>query len=491
MKLDTLLKLFLPDLALPEAELLLTHLSEDSRSVRPGTLFIAKPGAEQHIAAACEKGAVAVLIDANSAYADNTSTIPLIRLPDLVDKMGKIAASFYGYPAEALAVIGITGTNGKTSCSQYLAQVFSKANRKTGVIGTVGYGFLPDLTPSTHTTPCVIENHGLLAALQKKGAEYVAMEVSSHAMDQNRLAAIPIHTAIFTNLSRDHLDYHQTMEIYGLAKRKLFERPELQHAIINADDAFGRTLLKYCKKHLPTMAYTADPQYQGAPEETVRATHIQIHPRGLSAHIQSPWGEGLLFSPLLGRFNLMNLLAVYTCICQQGIAHVDALEYLSQLTPVAGRMQCYGNEDQALVVVDYAHTPDALEKALLALREHCTGKIFCVFGCGGNRDRGKRPEMGRIAETHADQVIVTNDNPRHEAPNSIADEILSGFVTPDKAIVLLDRKAAIMHALSLAQKGDVVLVAGKGHEAYQQVGDTKHPFNDAELVKKLLVAEGA
>lgn len=353
--------------------------------------------------------------------------------------------------------------------------------KRCGVIGTLGSGFPDAITPGALTTPGAIELQHIIATLQQRGATYLAMEVSSHSLVQHRVAGIPFEIALFTNLTRDHLDYHGSMENYAQAKRLLFLTSTLKSAVINADDAFGRQLLTEFAPKLACYAYTTQSRSLNN-VAMISADNIRLHTHGFSADIHTPWGEGELHSTLFGRFNLSNLLAVLTTLGILGIPFAQILEHLNTLPTVTGRMQRFGGGAQPTVVVDYAHTPDALEQALTALREHSQRHLWCVFGCGGNRDSGKRQLMARIAETHSDHVIVTDDNPRLEDPQKITDDILSGFLHLDAVYVEHDRKRAIAYAIQHASADDIILIAGKGHEPYQQIGATKIPFSDAEQV---------
>lgn len=473
----------------------ISGLCSDSRQVKEGDLFIAHAGSlefrPRFIQQAISRGAVAVLQDAptTSAYVQLQRNVPIFSIPNLKAQVGPIAARFYGNPTDGMQVIGVTGTNGKTSCSQFIALALQHAGSHCGVIGTLGYGFPDTMHPSFLTTPDAITLQRLLAELKQQNAHSVAMEVSSHGLTQHRVAGVQFDIAIFTNLTRDHLDYHGDMEHYGQAKRQLFLHPGLSAAVINADDAFGLQLLDEFSSKLPCFAYTTQ-EVVVSRADTVSATHIKLSHHGFSARITTPWGSGVLKSSLLGRFNLSNLLAVLTTLGIMQIPFTDILQYLSSLSTIPGRMQPFGGNKRPLVVVDYSHTPDSLEKALIALREHCSGTLWCVFGCGGNRDAGKRPLMGQIAERYSDQLIITADNPRFEDQQRITDDIISGLLCPWAAEIEHDRQTAIAYAINSAHAGDIVLIAGKGHECYQQIGAEKLPFNDAEQVVKHLALRG-
>jgi UDP-N-acetylmuramyl-tripeptide synthetase len=471
---------------------LITGIAIDSRKVQVGDLFLAYRGevvdGRDFIADAIAKGAVAVLCeDAIPKELALITKIPIIVIPNLRHRVGLIAAKFYDYPARKLTVIGVTGTNGKTSVTQFIAAALTDLGVTCGVIGTIGVGFPGKLSPLLITTPDPITLQRWLFTFEKEGAQAVVMEVSSHSLVQQRISGIDFKIAVFTNLTRDHLDYHGTMENYGTAKKMLFMQQGLQHAIINADDEFGQKLIKELKTSLQVYAYTAKDMQAEVP--IVKAQDIKLDIAGILAHIVTPWGKGVLKSRLIGGFNVSNLLAVLTVL---GVMKVDlaaALTSIEKLKTVNGRMQTFGGDKKPLVVVDYAHTPDALEQALLVLRECCHGALWCVFGCGGDRDCGKRPIMGQIAEYYSDHIIITNDNPRAEDPQQIIDDILKGLLCPWAAEVEQDRRAAIAHAIDCAQANDVILIAGKGHEDYQIIGKEKLHFSDQEVVEKVLSAK--
>lgn len=464
-----------------------TGLSSDSRDLQKGNCFFAIKGHQvdgrDYIQSAVEKGACAVILDEAYPYSGDIA-IPIIPIPQLATRLGEIAGRYYQDPASHLTMIGVTGTNGKTSTSQYIATAMNLAAKPCGVMGTLGYGFPSSLCPSTHTTPNALELQKQLADIYRQGARAVAMEVSSHALDQHRIGGIRFDIAIFTNLTRDHLDYHGTMENYAAAKRKLFYTDGLRFAVINTDDEFGLKLAEELSGKLDIYCYGLRENALSLP--MVQAHHIHFNHRGISAKISSPWGEGLIRSKLLGRFNVSNLLAVFTSLQLLEIPFEEALNYLTNFTTVAGRMQMFGGGKLPLAVVDYAHTPDALAQVLIALREHTQGTLWCVFGCGGDRDRGKRPLMAQVAERYADQLIITDDNPRTEDAKQIVSEMMGGLLCPWAVEIEHDRGAAIAHVISCAQAGDVVLVAGKGHENYQIIGTEKIPFSDSEHIKTQL-----
>lgn len=475
----------------------------DSRHCRRGDLFLAVKGrshdGRHHIGAAMVAGCAAVIAEAEGFDAVcggmiRGDKVPLVLEPRLDSQLSAIAARFYGEPCAGLSMTAITGTNGKTTCSYLLGQLMSSLGTPTGIIGTLGYGIVDggatSFTATGMTTPDPVELQRILATFAEGGVQALTMEVSSHSLDQHRVAAVAFDTAIFTNLSRDHLDYHGSLEAYGAAKEKLFRWPGLRVAIINSDDHFGAQLLANLPSAVTGISYSLRP---GA---DVSADNISYSARGISADIQTPWGTGRLHSQLLGEFNLANLLAVVAAACAQGHDLNGVLSLIPGLQSVAGRMELVKSGASTQVVVDYAHTPDALAKALQALRRHCSGKLWCVFGCGGDRDPGKRPQMGAIAAQLADQVVVTSDNPRSENPRAIIDSILSGIDKDSAVVVESDRRAAIRLAIAAAGGDDTVLIAGKGHEDYQQIGALRLPFSDlAEarlaLGDKALSGEGA
>lgn len=459
----------------------ITGLALDSRAVQPGFLFLAVPGTHadgrSYIAGALARGAAAVAYE-RDGFEPGADAANAVAVPGLRGQIGVIADRFYHSPSRRLQVIGVTGTNGKTTTTHLLAQALERGDRRCGLIGTLGCGFPGALDPSLHTTPDAISVHRLMNRFVADGAQAVCMEVSSHALDQARVAAVHFDIAVFTNLTRDHLDYHGDMDAYAAAKAKLFEFPHLTAAVINADDRFGRALIERSRERVRVVGF-------GFERGEVRARHVEPTPAGLTIQVTTPVGEAEVRSPLLGRFNAGNLLAVLAVLLVLDIPLTEAAAALAHAQPVAGRMERFGgDEGRPLVVVDYAHTPDALDKVLQALREHTTGKLVCVFGCGGDRDRGKRPLMGAIAERLADVVILTNDNPRHESPQAILDEIAAGMRTA--ATMVPDRVQAIRTALREARDGDIVLVAGKGHEDYQQIGDRRLPYSDRDTVQELL-----
>ncbi len=457
-------------------------ITADSRKVEKGSLFLAYAGehtdGRNFIAQAISQGAAAVLWQRDGFQWNPQWQLANLGIDNLRAEAGNIAGDFYGVPSKALWMIGVTGTNGKTSCSHWLGQAFNHHGRKTAVIGTLGNGFPNSLSAAINTTPDPILLHGMLADYLKQGANAVVMEVSSHGLDQDRVNGVHFDIALFTNLSRDHLDYHGEMAAYAAAKKKLFDWEGLGCAVLNSDDVFGKEVAEdLIKQGKQVVTY-------GLESGEVRGSELNFSEQGISMLVSTPQGEARLQASLLGRFNAYNLLAVLATLLASDISLAQAAEAIAQIKPVAGRMQQLGGGKQPLVVVDYAHTPDALEKVLLALREQAKGKLHCVFGCGGDRDQGKRPLMGEMASRLADEVVVTSDNPRSENPAEIISAIVAGMrgdyqVEPDRA-------AAIARAINAAKPGDVVLVAGKGHEEYQEIAGVKHPFSDQQIVRQAL-----
>jgi UDP-N-acetylmuramoyl-L-alanyl-D-glutamate--2,6-diaminopimelate ligase len=471
---------------LPEAasSILIRELTLDSRKVRPGDLFLAVPGTQQdgrvHIADAIARGAAAVAYEAEGAAVMTAQSAELLAIKGLANQLSAIAGRFYGEPSRGLHLIGITGTNGKTSVSQLLAQALDLLGERCGIVGTLGNGFYNALALGRHTTPDPIGVQATLAEMKKAGARAVAMEVSSHGLHQGRVAALDFDVAVFTNLSRDHLDYHGSMEAYGEAKAALFAWPDLRCRVLNLDDAFGRELA----------ARTPPSRLIGYSLEDRSAylycRQARFDEQGVVATVVTPQGERSLRSSLLGRFNLSNLLAVVGALLGMDYPLDEILKVLPQLQGPVGRMQRLGGVRQPLVVVDYAHTPDALEKVLEALRPHVKGRLLCLFGCGGDRDSGKRPLMAAVVERLADGVLVTDDNPRTESPQQIFSDIRAGFNSPDQVQFVHGRGQAIAQLIAAASVDDVLVLAGKGHEDYQEINGERQPFSDLVEAAKAL-----
>ncbi|MBD7976118.1 UDP-N-acetylmuramoyl-L-alanyl-D-glutamate--2,6-diaminopimelate ligase [Serpens gallinarum] len=464
---------------------LVRELTLDSRKVRPGDLFLAVPGVSHdgraHIADAIARGAVAVAYEAEGAPPLPDSQATLLPIKGLSKQLSAIAGRFYGEPSRGLHLVGVTGTNGKTSVSQLLAQALDRLGERCGIVGTLGTGFYGALESGRHTTPDPLAVQATLGLLKQAGARAVAMEVSSHGLAQGRVAGLDFDVAVFTNLSRDHLDYHGSMEAYGAVKAMLFAWPQLRCRVINLDDPFGRQLAGLEGARLIDYSIDDAAAY-------VYCRQVRFDDHGVRAELITPLGQGLLRSPLLGRFNLSNLLAVIGALLGMDYSLDDVLRVLPDLQGPSGRMQRLGGGAAPLVVVDYAHTPDALEKVLEALRPHVRGRLLCLFGCGGDRDRGKRPLMAEVAERHADGVLVTDDNPRSEDPLEILAEIRAGFTRPETVQFMSGRGQAIASLIAGASADDIVLLAGKGHEDYQEINGVRQPFSDLDEASKALAA---
>ncbi len=482
----------------------------DSRVLRAGDAFVAYPGASadgrRYIPDAIARGAVAVLWEREGFSWDEAWRVPNVAVDGLRALAGDIAHEVYGRPSEKLWLAGVTGTNGKTSCSQWIAQALTSLGRKTAVIGTLGSGFpaapggepAAELAPSVNTTPDAIELHRQLAEFLQAGAQGVAMEVSSIGLDQGRVNGAQFDVALLTNLSRDHLDYHGDMERYAAAKARFFDTPGLSGAVLNMDDVLGvRIAQKLAGGKVACAGYSAHAGVAGAAglEFFLEAENIRLTREGLAFGLVSSWGRAEVASGLLGRFNVANLLGVLGVLLGAGVALAPAVAALAALTPLPGRMQRLGGAGKPLAVVDYAHSPDALEQALIGLRPLANsdgGRLVCVFGCGGDRDRGKRALMGALAARNADQVVLTSDNPRSEDPLEIIAEILEGVLGEARSgqapLVIADRRQAIVAAIAGASAGDVVLIAGKGHEDYQERAGRRIPFSDAAVAAEALAA---
>jgi UDP-N-acetylmuramoyl-L-alanyl-D-glutamate--2,6-diaminopimelate ligase len=484
----------LPGVAGVPEDLAVSGLVQDSRDVQPGDAFVAIAGFGVHgllfTGQARAAGASAVLFEP-PAPADIRVPDDAIAVPGLRARMGAMADQFHGGPSHAMTMVGVTGTSGKTSTVQLLAQALTLLGTRSGTIGTLGAGLYGEAAATGFTTPLVLQMHALLAQLRDAGARAVAMEVSSHALDQGRVDAVHYDVAVFTNLTRDHLDYHGDMASYGAAKAKLFSRPGLRAAVVNIDDAFGRELLGA----LPDGVRGIGTSSQGA-QADVRAENVALAADGIAFDLVLGDERRSVASPLLGRFNVDNLVAVAATLHALGESADAIAGALPRLQPIPGRMNRLGGAMSdgrrlPLVVVDYSHKPDALQQALASLRGHLHGRLTCVFGCGGERDRGKRPQMAAIAEAAAESVIVTDDNPRGEDGDAIVADIMAGFADPAKVVVERDRRKAIERAIGAAGPGDIVLVAGKGHETYQEVAGVKHAFDDSAVAREALARPGA
>jgi UDP-N-acetylmuramoyl-L-alanyl-D-glutamate--2,6-diaminopimelate ligase len=467
-----------------------TDITLDSRAITAGALFIAVPGLRSHgldfARQAIANGATAILYEpaSNVQPPQATANLVVLAVPHLSKVIGALADRFFAAPSATVQVVGVTGTNGKTTSAYLLPAALAKLGRLAGYAGTLGYGHIDALKASAHTTADCITVHRQLAALRDAGDAYVGMEVSSHALDQGRIDGVRVHSALFTNLTRDHLDYHGTLEAYGAAKERLFQREELQHCVVNAGDAFGRDVIARLMKqraHPPITAFATTDAYRRLGDRQLYATYIEPTPTGLHIAFDGSWEAGVIRSRLIGAFNAENLLGVLAVMLGLDVPLAQAVQALEQCTAPPGRMETLTVAQQPTVVIDYAHTPDALGKALQTARAHSTGRLVCVFGCGGDRDAGKRPLMGAIAEQQADVVVITDDNPRMEDGGAIVADILQGFDKPQAAIIERDRAKAIAHAIAASGPNDLVLIAGKGHEDYQIVGRNVKHFSDREV----------
>lgn len=497
------LEKLLPGMALGKAATIAVHnLCLDSRQLTTGDAFIAVVGnkmdGRNFIAKAIELGASVVLVEADKNWQSINwlGDVPIIAIEQLSTQVSAIAARFFDEPSKKIRLIGITGTNGKTTCSLLAAQLLAHLQSKSAVVGTLGYGLLDTaaLAPIAQqltllcstglTTPDPVALQRILAELVNEGAASIALEVSSHSLQQKRVADVHIHTAIFTNLTQDHLDYHGDFVNYGNAKEQLLYAPGLHTAIINLDDNWAKDLTNKMPVGINVLTYSINPSVENPAD--IYASNIELHALGVHAHIVTPWGEADIQSPLLGAFNLSNLLAVIAAVAVQGFSLEKIVALLAELQPAPGRMQPVVVDQaaqQVQVIVDYAHTPDALENTLHAIHQHKAGNIWTVFGCGGERDKTKRPQMGTIAEGLSDYVIVTNDNPRSEDPSAIAGEILRGMNRPSGCLVIADRVQAIDFAIQQASLGDIILIAGKGHEDYQIFANQTLPFSDTKQAR--------
>jgi len=481
----------LPDVAAVPAALEITGLVMDSRAVQPGDGFVAIAGFGAHGLLFADQakaaGARAILFEPPAPH-DAPAPSDAIPVPGLRARLGELGDRFHDHPSHAMTTVGVTGTNGKTSTVQLIAQAWTLLGTTAGTIGTLGAGLYGNAIPTGFTTPLVLQMHQLLAQLRDEGAQALAMEVSSHALDQQRVAGVHFDVAVFTNLTRDHLDYHGDMAAYGAAKAKLFGWPGLRSAVINLDDDYGRALFDALHPSLRSIGTSA----RGLDDANVRAEQIALDNRGVAFDLVVEGERHRVESPLLGRFNVDNLLAVAGVLAALDVPSAQIAHVLSRLQPIHGRMNRLGGHDaRPLVVVDYAHTPDALEQALSSLRAHAAARLVCVFGCGGERDRGKRPQMAAIAERLADRVFVTDDNPRGEDGDVIVADILAGFSDAlrhdtTRLTVERDRGAAIARAIGEAGPNDIVLIAGKGHEPYQEIHGVKHPFDDTDVARRAL-----
>ncbi|WBA18287.1 UDP-N-acetylmuramoyl-L-alanyl-D-glutamate--2,6-diaminopimelate ligase [Salinivibrio kushneri] len=459
------------------------QMTLDSRYVGDGDVFVAVQGHQvdgrQFIQAAIEAGAAAVVQQGEHDQVSWHGQVPVITVCALPHALSAMAARFYHNPQQHLQMIGVTGTNGKTTVSQLIAQWLESLDKRTAVMGTTGNGFIGALKAAENTTGDAISIQAQLADFVQQGASHVAMEVSSHGLAQGRVASLAFDAAVFTNLSHDHLDYHGTLDAYAEAKKQLFELGS-PLKVINADDSVGRTWLQQWPEAIAVAMDAASLDAHAG--RFVHATSVAYASDGVRVQIDSSWGQGEIHAALVGDFNVSNLLVSLATLLGLGYPLAPLLAVSPQLQAVTGRMEVFLAADKPTVVVDYAHTPDALEKALLALRRHCNGTLWCIFGCGGDRDTRKRPLMARLAEQHADHVVLTNDNPRSEDPETITQDMLAGMEAPERAWVKHDRADAVSQVIRQAKAEDIVLVAGKGHEDYQVLAHGKVHYSDRETV---------
>lgn len=467
----------LVQLTSPAKDVVITGMNLDSRQIKSGELFVAVKGegadGHDYIEQAVNAGAVAVIAE---RVVESTFSCPVIVMPEIKQQLSLLAGHFYQQPSKKLTVIAVTGTNGKTSCTQIISQWLTLIGKRCAVMGTLGAGIGEDIQASVNTTPDAISVQKKLWQWQQQAVDCVAMEVSSHGIDQGRVAGVEFTTAIFTNLSRDHLDYHETMQHYAETKARLMQWPQLRTAIINNDDHYAQQMLKAIAEGVKVYSFSL-----GDRGCDIVAENVRYQRDGIQAQVNTPWGALQINSQLIGVFNLQNIMAVLTCLLDLG----EPLELLEStaaaIKPIRGRMELITNKQDISVVVDYAHTPDALEQALTALRNHSGDKqLVCLFGCGGDRDQGKRALMAEVAVRCADRVWITSDNPRSESPENIIKQIQAGAGEAKHVSVEIDRAIAINKAIITAEAGDVVLLAGKGHETYQLIAGEKHPFSDIE-----------
>jgi len=486
-------------------------LSADSRHLRDGEAFIALPGGNVHgldFLDSVDDRANIVIADKQDVQERSVDThLPVVMVEDLAQRLGDLVSACNGHPSRSMPVCGITGTDGKTSTARFVVNALQLLGKKAGFIGTIGWGIGDDLTAIDLTTPSVVDVHAMLAELRENGAEFIVMEVSSHALVQGRVDGIWFDVAVLTNLGRDHLDYHLTVDNYKAAKGKLFTWPNLSAAVVNADDDFGLELLHQMQKKIPglcgyaTATKVAETEAVSQTVPMIHAQDVCIDSNGLSFTLCASDEQWQVNSNLMGRFNVSNMLAAVGVLRSFGIPMSDSVNAICKLQDVPGRMEAFKKADKPSLVVDFAHTPQALESALRTVREHCSGQLWVVFGCGGDRDAGKRPLMGAVAEQLADKVIVTDDNPRSESSSEIIAEIVAGmssgeisggeYSLTNVVSTIADRKVAIVTAFENAESDDWILVAGKGHENFQIVGSERRPFSDREIAQMLTAGEVA
>ncbi|WP_087016615.1 UDP-N-acetylmuramoyl-L-alanyl-D-glutamate--2,6-diaminopimelate ligase [Thaumasiovibrio subtropicus] len=474
------------------ASIAIKEMQIDSRQVQVGDLFVAMIGHQvdgnQFISTAIESGASAVLSHVKEAdchgIVEWVNNVPVIRVFQLDHHLSAIAQRGYFNDSDMPTLVGVTGTNGKTTITQLIAQWLELQDVTSGVMGTTGNGLLNEIEAATNTTGSAIEIQSTLAKLQQLGAKTVALEVSSHGLVQHRVAATPFRVGVFTNLSRDHLDYHGDMASYADAKKTLFTTHDTQAAVINIDDPIGA---QWANELPDAIVVSSSPDYStSTTHRYVFVDAVVLSSQGMTLSVRSSWGQGELCAPLVGEFNVNNLLLALATLLEMRHDLTSLLDSAPRLTAVIGRMEVFHQADKPMLVVDYAHTPDALEKALQALRGHCDGNLWCIVGCGGDRDKGKRPMMAAAAESYADFAVFTDDNPRSEEPAAIVRDMLEGVRQKERVVVKHDRADAIGYAFTHANARDIVLVAGKGHEDYQVFADRTVHYSDRETVQTLL-----
>ncbi|KGQ25308.1 UDP-N-acetylmuramoylalanyl-D-glutamate--2,6-diaminopimelate ligase [Gallibacterium anatis CCM5995] len=476
-------------ISLPEQPL--NHLQLDSRAVQAGDVFIGLIGHQldgrKFAAQAVAAGAAVVILESedpqDQARIEWHDNVPFIYVYQLSHQLSSLAGAFYHNPSQKVTLVGVTGTNGKTTVANLLTQWTHLLGKKSAVMGTIGNGFYQQVKAATNTTGSAVEIQRNLAEFVAHQADFVAMEVSSHGLVQHRVDALQFAAAVFTNLSRDHLDYHHTMQAYADAKKMLFTEFNVPNRIINADDEVGKQWLQQMDDAIEVSLQS---DFQPQHKRWLKATNLVYHQQGVTITVDSSWGKAVFHSQLIGEFNVCNLLLATATLLSLGYSLSCLSDSVNQLQGVCGRMECFTAEGRPTAIVDYAHTPDALNKALRAARLHCDGQLWCVFGCGGDRDRGKRPQMAKIAEQLADHIVITDDNPRTEDAAAIINDIVQGLDFPNNATIIHQRKQALVYAFACANANDVILVAGKGHEDYQIIGHTKHHFSDREIVSQLL-----
>lgn len=482
MNLDTLLS---PLISKTVPTLAVSGLSNDSRAVQPGDVFVAYPGREVdgrlYIDNAIKNGAVAVVYEEENLVKDMVipQQVPCIGVKNLSWYLPQLSIRFYGDLSKDIKISAVTGTNGKTTIAWLLSQAYSLLGDASAYIGTIGQGLPSELAPIVNTTPDILQIHKLFSNYKKNGISRVSMEVSSHALDQGRVNGVQFKQAIFTNLTHDHIDYHGSFRAYTEAKAKLFATPGLEQAIVNLDDPSAPLMIAAVHPSCNILTYGFHN------DANVRAIDMVMDERGVFANIVSPWGAFSIALSLIGQFNLYNALAVFSALMCEGFEAKAVIQVLRQLVAAPGRMEVIHN--RPLILVDFAHSPDALKNVLMTLKQLKKGKLIVLFGCGGDRDKEKRPLMGAIAAQNADEVIVTSDNPRGENPEKIIDDIVSGFTNCTAYHRVSDRKQAIQLAIQLATKEDTILIAGKGHETYQIIGDVRSDFSDQIIAKSLLI----